>query len=453
MALGPTQTGLVAVAGGQARDGRGKAVGGSRRSARSGDHAGDGGALAGAVGVCVSAWRRQPSRCVHSVGSPFVRPLVVVYHPSFSDLGGGEMVCAWVLQELGKDHEVCVVCCRRPDWVRIDRRFSTSLAARPPAFERIRNYRREMDRITPGRARFLALALEARALNRIHRRLRPARWVSTFNAVFLPATALQYIHYPERPVVTRAPADWPVWRRLGFGAMKSAGMALGLGALVDPLRHRSLANSRWTAAGVVRALGVEAEVVYPPVPAFPEGLGWEKREDRVVSLGRWHPHKRLELAIEIVAGARAAGADLRLVLAGFWDPECPSDYRERLRAMSAGRAWIEWREALPFAELAVLAGSSRYGLHCMEAEHFGIAIAELLTAGCVTLVHDSGGAPEIVGDDRLVYRDAAEGSARLERLAADPVGTRELHAAMRGRGLRFSPEAFCAAFRRAFERG
>lgn len=387
--------------------------------------------------------------------SPSARPKVAVYHPAFSDYGGGEMVCAWVLQELGRDHDVFVVCRLPPDWVRIDRRYRTTLAARPPGFVALRDYRVAMERFAPGRARSLALVLEARALSRIHRRLRPERWVSTFNAVFLPAPGLQYIHYPERPVLLAAPEDWPGWRRSAYTAMTAAWMALGLGAMAAPARHRSLANSRWTGAGAERALGTECEVVYPPVPAFPAGLPWEGREDRVITLGRWHPHKRLELAIEIVERARAAGASLRLVFVGFWDDQCPagSEYRERIRALSAARDWIEWREALPLAELEALAGGSRYGLHCMEAEHFGIAIAELLSAGCVTLVHDSGGAPEIVDDDRLVYRDAADGAARLARLAADPAGTRALHEAMRARGTRFSPAAFCGAFRRAFDRG
>ena len=361
------------------------------------------------------------------------------------------MVCAWVLQELGRDHDVYIACRRPVDWARIDRRFSTSLAARPPTHVRLRNYRKDVDRVIPGRWRALALVLEARALARIDRRLRPVRWVSTFNAVFLPAPGLQYIHYPERPFLPSAPADWPLARRVLFRTMTAAWMAAGLGAMAGPARHRSLANSRWTAAGVFRKMGVECELVYPPVPAFPPGPPWESRENRVLTLGRWHPHKRLELAIEIVARAREAGADLRLAFAGFWDPDGSPDYRERIRALAQGKNWIEWHEALPLAELEALAGRCRYGLHCMESEHFGIAVAELLTAGCVTLVHDSGGAPEIVDDPRLVYRDAADGGARLAALAADPDGTRALQRALRARGERFSPEAFRAAFRRAFD--
>ena len=37
-------------------------------------------------------------------------------------------------------------------------------------------------------------------------------------------------------------------------------------------------------------------------------------------------------------------------------------------------------------------------VHCAENEHFGITIVEAMAAGCVPIVHDSGGPREIVID-------------------------------------------------------
>jgi glycosyltransferase involved in cell wall biosynthesis len=45
----------------------------------------------------------------------------------------------------------------------------------------------------------------------------------------------------------------------------------------------------------------------------------------------------------------------------------------------------------------VLAKSKIY-LHLMKGEHFGITVVEAMSAGCVPIVHDSGGPKEIVQD-------------------------------------------------------
>src|SRR6266568_4762702 len=47
---------------------------------------------------------------------------------------------------------------------------------------------------------------------------------------------------------------------------------------------------------------------------------------------------------------------------------------------------------------------SRIYLHLMRGEHFGITIVESMSAGCVPVVHDSGGPREIVGSVGLLWR-------------------------------------------------
>ncbi len=44
-------------------------------------------------------------------------------------------------------------------------------------------------------------------------------------------------------------------------------------------------------------------------------------------------------------------------------------------------------------------GEAKVYLHLMPGEHFGITIVEAMSAGCVPVVHDSGGPKEIVQDD------------------------------------------------------
>ena len=60
--------------------------------------------------------------------------------------------------------------------------------------------------------------------------------------------------------------------------------------------------------------------------------------------------------------------------------------------------WIEIREDLSRTELNALMGRSRYGVHAMEGEHFGMATAEMIRAGCLVFPHRSGGSVEVVDD-------------------------------------------------------
>ena len=150
--------------------------------------------------------------------------------------------------------------------------------------------------------------------------------------------------------------------------------------------------------------------------------------------------------MDLVERARQAGAgDLRLAFAGFWDAE--DGYREMIMRRCANLDWIEWHERLERPALEALAGRSRYGVHLMEDEHFGIAVAELQTAGCIVLVHDSGGPREIVASDRQCFSDTDTGGVRLHQIWASPELQAQLHLAARPQGLKFAPEVFCAALR------
>ena len=69
---------------------------------------------------------------------------------------------------------------------------------------------------------------------------------------------------------------------------------------------------------------------------------------------------------------------------------------KRQRAKAAG-PWVQLHHGIPRDELEQRVGQCRYGLHTMLDEHFGIAVAELVRAGCVVFVPEGGGQVEIIG--------------------------------------------------------
>jgi glycosyltransferase involved in cell wall biosynthesis len=125
-----------------------------------------------------------------------------------------------------------------------------------------------------------------------------------------------------------------------------------------------------------------------------------------VSLGRIHPDKRQLDAIDIVEGVRHRGHDAGLYLVGDAGGD---EYAEkvRLRAKAAG-PWVRLCHDISRDELEDLLSANRYGLHTMHNEHFGIAVAEFVRAGCIVFVHDSGGPVEIVGNERSLRYDSPE---------------------------------------------
>jgi glycosyltransferase involved in cell wall biosynthesis len=103
--------------------------------------------------------------------------------------------------------------------------------------------------------------------------------------------------------------------------------------------------------------------------------------------------------------------------------------------------------------LAALAARQRYGMHAFKDEHFGMAVAEMLQAGCVPFVHNSGDPPEIVGrDSRLVYDSAEEAAQKIMHVLGNPGVQDDLRQRLALRKDLYSVEAFVRAIRAEIER-
>jgi len=366
----------------------------------------------------------------------------MVYHPFFRDFAGAELVTAWILQALSKDYDVVLWSQQTPDWSQLDQRFATSLAPKPPRFIPSSRSYRFLKKCFGDKGQIFLHSWYQRQMVAFDRKHHPAVWIGCYNETWLPSSGILYMHHPECITLPKVPSDWPRWRQVYFQKLMQFYLSLGLAKSQPPSAHHKLTNSQWTQQTYAAVGGGDSDVVYPPVPPFSPGLRWSQRENRVVMLGRWAVPKRLTLAMEIVAGARRAGAQITLSFVGFW--HCSDQERLEIQAAARNYDWIEWHEHYSRAAVIELAGRSRYGLHAMEHEHFCIAVAELCTAGCIVLVPNSGGPSEIVEDPRQIYCDPADATKKLSDIAATPDLQQELHAKARAHGLRFSPEIFTA---------
>ncbi len=276
----------------------------------------------------------------------------------------------------------------------------------------------------PGLSRLhlLKYALVCRVLPRLARGHQAA--VLTYGeAPALPCATLTLRHAPvlfsARPAdlaligaAGRGPVYMALRRVYARACIRIAGLAGG--APATP----TLANSRWTARHVARSdPRLAPALLYPPCPAR------TTRRDgpdpmRILSLGRMTTGKRLDEAVDIVSRLIAQGWPVTLDIAG----RAGTSSARRLMRHHAGRPGIAFHPDLPGPELAALMARARLGLHCARHEHFGMAVAEMIAAGIVPVVHDSGGVRELVPLPELRYRQPGQAAARLAALLSSQIG-------------------------------
>ena len=116
---------------------------------------------------------------------------------------------------------------------------------------------------------------------------------------------------------------------------------------------------------------------------------------------------------------------------------------------STGRSsWATLHEDISRGESAELAARQRYGMHAFKNEHFGMAVAEMVRAGCIPFVHNSGGPPEIVGHDScLIYESEEEAAQKIMRVLRDPAAQEDIRQRLALRKDFYSVETFVRAIR------
>jgi glycosyltransferase involved in cell wall biosynthesis len=374
------------------------------------------------------------------------RPNVLVAHPVVGSSGGGNVVAAWALQALSEEFRVTLATLRPVDYNAVNRSFGTSL--------------REKDfdvRIAP--PGYLALLRSIPTPGALLEQCVIARWartldaqehfdlvLSTQNEMDFGRRGLQYVHFPwaylPRPTIElrwfhHIPGVLGAYR--GFCQWISKGSDVGLRV------NLSMANSTFVAARIKAVHGVDSVILYPPVPGkFPE-MPWEQRRPAAVAIGRMHFCKRWEMAVEIAERVRSRGLDFGLTLINH--PDRP-DYGQRIAALAATRPWFRLLTNLTREQLVREVAEHRYGIHTMENEHFGIAVAELVRAGCIPFVHDSGGPVEIVGGrPELRFSDVEQGANAIAAVMTDAKLRDSLWPTLAIQRELFSAEKFCQSLR------
>jgi len=177
---------------------------------------------------------------------------------------------------------------------------------------------------------------------------------------------------------------------------------------------------------------------------------WDRRQNRFVCIGRFVPHKRIEMVIAMLAAVRAQEHDVRLELIGMpRDDATGRAYHETVkRLVRQHQPWVSLSQNIDRDKLAQLLSESRYGIHAAEVEPFGIAPAETVRAGCIVFTGRGGGQTEIVGrDERLMFDSVENGVAKILRVLCNSQEQFALREPLAARSALFSSQEFVRGIR------
>ena len=253
---------------------------------------------------------------------------------------------------------------------------------------------------------------------------------------------LSYVHYPRKARLMRK----PTLKRL-------------LDISRDPFmlnafryrRHRrvssndlQVANSGFTAQRFEQHYDQKVEhILYPPVDIdFKEG---EKLPSRIVSLGRFSPKKRQLEQVKMMANL--PGYELYLI--GFKNDPAYFDRCAETIA-SLGLANVHLVADASEQERNHLLTSATFFIHSLREEPFGITTVQGIGAGCLPIVHNSGGQREVVPYEELRYESEADIPELVHKLEKSEQ-IADLRTALKTHVRSYSSEAFREQFKSLLE--
>jgi hypothetical protein len=374
---------------------------------------------------------------------------ILMVQPSLNPPGGGNGVAAWMVEALKSEHRIELLTWEAPDLEAINRFYGTSLGPSDFELALLPRLARALARRTPTP---MALLKDNYLAARSRRRSARFDIVMTLtNEADLGCRGIQYIHFPKLSLRPEVDLRW--YHRVAFLVSAYRWLAIRLtGFSMERMRRNlSVVNSDFIGARVRALHKVETVTLYPPVAGNFPTVPWEQREDGFLCVGRISGEKRIEQIIAILSRVRDNGLAPHLHIIGTPDKDA---YVTFIRGcVSANRSWVTLHENLTRQELAQLMSIHRYGIHAMADEHFGMAVAEMVRAGCIVFAPNSGGPMEILGgDERLVYDNAQDAAEKIRLTMVSCERQQQLCDYLAQRSQQFSAQQFVHQVRALVER-
>lgn len=270
---------------------------------------------------------------------------------------------------------------------------------------------------------------------RLRRTLPKARDIdlilSTQDAAYMPSAkvpTIQYCYFPEYFVHLESNPSSLFWKMYYLpGTIFYRNRV----SYID----RLLSTSKFTQGFVREKWRRESTTLYPPCPIdLYQNLNGEK-ENLVITVGRVVPEKRMDLFLEI---ARQL-PEVKFAIIGSVAQERES-YLQHLKDTAPVNVSFVMS---PLTRVRNLMAKAKIYIHCALNEHFGITIVEAMAAGCVPIVHNSGGPREIVSENvGYKWNVVDEAVKHVSNVIENEKNRKELSKAAESRAKQFGPGVF-----------
>ena len=231
--------------------------------------------------------------------------------------------------------------------------------------------------------------------------------VDTYSNAILPGANITYIHYPLLKSVSEG---LPHWRNKVYFSPYRGFLNSNKTNIAKKL---ILANSKFTAQVALSEFGVASHVLYPSFPKKISNLEkpdlQKRRLNNVAVIARISAEKNLQIIPYI---AQLASKNISFTIAGLLSSrKVLFSLNNLIKELKVSdRVKILTNVTRDQAREILL--NSKVFLHTKEKEHFGIAIVEAMSLGCIPVVHDSGGPREFV-PERLRFKSIDDAASKL----------------------------------------
>ena len=273
--------------------------------------------------------------------------------------------------------------------------------------------------------------------------------IDTYSNTVLPWTDISYIHFPFLNDYFYK-RNFPYLNESSFANLIGIPYVVYAKELEDYQDKLIITNSIFTADAIRKGIEAEVTVLYPPIQStfFEEPLENldRPRENLVITVSRFSAEKDLE---RIPLTAKLCDGDTSFTLLGLLQDQV---VYERLKRTIHKLGVAERVKLMPNAsrdDVKRLLKKAKIYLHTMIGEHFGISIVEAMAAGCVPIVHNSGGMKEFVPREYR-YESVKEAAEKIRKNLAE--WTPKKAAQMRKIAEEFKEENFSRKFLETFRK-
>ena len=243
----------------------------------------------------------------------------------------------------------------------------------------------------------------------------------TYKEIDFGRKGIQYIHFPDLDL-KKYNLDLPFFTKIYYKINFIGNLYKNLCYLLSGYKEGNmkknitLVNSGWTKDRVKKIFDVDSMVIYPPVLDDFIDKKWDEKENGFICVGRVVPVKGIESIINIIQLVRARGFDTHIHFVG---PITDTAYYDKIKKIDKEGRYIHFEGMVSRDKLVSMLLDHKYGINGRKDEHFGIAVVEIIKAGCIVFVPNGGGQIEIVDNSSLIFENDEDAVEKIIKVLTD----------------------------------